>query len=213
MTVKTIEKATLAIAAAVLVIAVVGYSTLTSPVAAQTATSTTASSGVLPSDTQTSSRMAGIRAMHNGALRQGGPMMSGGRAFAQNQVNVSVGQTFTITITQGEYYIAGTPVINGTASGTLTFRVTGKLASGYTLSLSSGSVTVAGTTYAITSGTAQMNHGASGISGQGATSPTGQFILRAGAWGSFVGSTGLVFLDLQAGSSEYLVGLTGSLHS
>jgi hypothetical protein len=89
--------------------------------------------------------------------------------------------------------------------------VTGKLTAGCTLSLTSGSVTIGSTAYTVTSGTAQMDRGALGITGQGVTSPTGQFILRATARGSFAGSTGSVSLDLQSGSSEYLVSLTGSV--
>jgi hypothetical protein len=89
--------------------------------------------------------------------------------------------------------------------------VTGNLTEGYTLSLTSGSVTVAATTYTITSGTAQMNRGASSMTGQGTTSPTGEFILQATAHGSFVGSTAQVSLDLQSGSSEYIVSLTGTI--
>ena len=131
--------------------------------------------------------------------------------FSQSQVNIPVGQAITITSTQGRYFVVGTPSDNGTASGTLTFTVTGKLSGGYTLSLTSGSVTIGSTTYTIASGTAQMDRGASSITGQGATSPTGQFILRATARGSFAGSTGSVSLDLQSGSSEYLVSLAGSI--
>lgn len=137
-------------------------------------------------------------------------MGPGGRWSGQNQVNVVVGQTITLTSTSGKYFVVGTPKTNGTASGTLTFTVTGKLSEGYTLSVTSGSLTVAGTTYSVSSGTAQMNGGASGIEGQGSTSPTGQFLLHATARGSFVGSSALVSLDLQSGSSEYLVSLTCS---
>ena len=122
-----------------------------------------------------------------------------------------MGQTFTITSTSGKYFVVGSKT-NGTASGTLSFTVTGKLAGGYTLSLKSGSLTVAGTTYTVSSGTAQMDRGASGVVGQGSTSQSGQFLLRAMAHGSFVGTTtGLVSIDLQSGSSEYLVLLSGSI--
>jgi hypothetical protein len=150
--------------------------------------------------------------MVGGAFRQGG-MMFGGRSMAQSQVNISVGQSFTITSTAGKYYVVGTPSKNGTASGTLTFTVTGKLSAGYTLSIKSGGLSVAGTTYTVSSGTAQMGRDASSIVGQGATNPTGTFLLRASAHGSFVGSTGTVSLDLQSGSSEYLVLLSGSISS
>ena len=205
MTTNTVQKATLAIAATVLVLVVVGYFAMAPPVAAQTSTNTSTSS----SGSQTNVQWTGMPA--RGAFRQG-PMFGGGQ-FAQSQPNVSVGQTFTITSSAGKYYVAGTPSTNGTASGTLTFTVTGKLAAGYTLSVKSGSLTVAGTTYTVTSGTAQMGRDAATIVGQGATNPTGTFLLRASAHGSFVGSTGTVSLDLQSGSSEYLVFLSGSISS
>jgi hypothetical protein len=235
MTANTVQKATLAIAAAVLAITVAGYMALASPAAAQTSTSTSTSSTWVPPGWTT-----GFPPYYGGPFGQGWttsappyggpfgygpPMMRGwaggfpgyggpfgwGPPFAQSQVSLSVGQTITITSTSGNYYVVGTPSKNGTASGTLTFKVTGKLYSGYTLSITGGSVTMAGTPYAITSGTAQLI--GFGIMGQGATSPTGQFILHAMAYGSFTGSTGQVYLDLQAGSSEYLVYLTGSVTS
>lgn len=206
MTTNTVQKATLAIAATVIALVVVGYVALAPSVAAQTPTSTTTSSW-------SQARTQGLGWMAGGAFHKRGEMMFGAQALAQSQVNVSVGQAFTMTSTTGRYYVTGTPSDNGTASGSLTFTVTGKLSAGYTLSIGSGSLTVAGTTYTVSSGTAQMGRGASDIVGQGATNPTGQFILRAGAHGSFVGSTGLVSLDLQSGSSEYLVFLAGSISS
>jgi hypothetical protein len=139
--------------------------------------------------------------------------MRGGYGFGQQEANISVGQTFTLKSSQGRYTVVGNPSDNGTASGTLTFTVTSKLSGGFTLSVTSGSVTVAGATYTITSASAQMNRAASEITGQGSTSPSGQFLLQARASGSFVGSTGQVSLDLQSGSSEYLVTLTGSIQS
>ena len=148
--------------------------------------------------------------MNGRALGNGGGMLG---ALAQSQPSLTVGQTFTITSTAGEYFVAGTPSTNGTASGALTFTVTGKLTGGYTLSITSGSLTVAGTTYSVTSGSAQMGPNAAAVVGQGATNPTGTFLLRAGAHGSFAGTTGTVSLDLQAGSSEYLVFLAGTISS
>jgi hypothetical protein len=211
----TAQKTTLAIAAAVTVLAVLGYAMLASPVAAQTTTNTTSSSTTPQAGMRSSGMPISSHAKHGGGVfQQGGPAVGPrARILLQNQVNISVGQTFTITSTQGEYFVPGSRSSNGTASGTVTFSVTGKLSAGYTLSLTSGSVTVAGTTYTITSGTAQMNRVASGVVGQGVTSPTGEFLLRATAHGSFVGSTGLVSLDLKAGSSEYLVILAGNIQS
>ena len=210
----TRQKTTLAIVAALVVIAVFGYVMLASPVAAQTATSTASSSTASQTTGQQRGQMTAPRS-RGGPFQQSWPNPNGARVrqLEQNQVNISVGQTFTITSTQGKYFVPGSTSANGTASGTVTFTVTGKLSEGYTLSLTGGSITVAGTTYTISSGTAQMNRGASGITGQGVTTPTGDFLLRAAARGTFVGSIGLVSIDLQSGSSEYLVILAGSIQS
>jgi hypothetical protein len=108
--------------------------------------------------------------------------------------------------------VVGSASDNGTASGTITFTVTGSLTAGDTLSIS-GTVVVAGTTYTISSGSAEMNPSASAVSGQGATTPTGEFLLQASAHGSFVGSNGQVSLDLSNGTTEYLVSLTGAVTS
>ncbi len=204
MKTNTVQKATLAIAATALVLVVVGFFAVAPAVAAQTSPNTTTST----TGTQSQSRSGGLM---GGAMGHG--RMIGGAGFAANQVNISVGQTFTITSTAGKYILSSNHSTNGTASGSLTFAVTGKMAAGYTLSIKSGSLTVAGTTYTVTSGTAQMGRDAAGIVGQGSTNPTGTFLLRAGAHGSFVGSTGTVTLDLQTGSSEYLVLLAGNISS
>ena len=49
------------------------------------------------------------------------------------------------------------------------------------------------------------------ISGQGTTSPTGQFIVRAVAHGTFVGSSASVSLDFTNGTTEYQVILNGGV--
>ncbi len=207
-----VSKVPLIAVAAIIGIIALGY-TLVSAVEAQTPTSTSSSSAELPAKIQSFGWTAGGPAAF-GSYREGWHEARGGFNFPQSQVNVAVGQTFTVTSTQGMYFVVGTPSNNGTASGTLTFTVTGKLSSGYILSLSSGSLTVAGTTYAVSSGAAQMNRGATGITGSGATTnPTGQFLFRTTARGTFVGSTARLSLDLQSGSSEYLVYLSGSVHS
>jgi hypothetical protein len=107
----------------------------------------------------------------------------------------------------------GTPSDNGTASGTITFTVTSNLAEGYTLSITSGSLVVGGTTYTISSGTAQTGRSADVVSGQGTTTPTGQFLLQGLARGSFAGTTGQLHVDFKAGSTEYVVNLTGMVQS
>jgi len=143
---------------------------------------------------------------------QGGGWMMGGPGFGQPQTraDVSVGQTISFTSTSGQYVVVGHKGENGTASGSITFTVTGNLTQGYTLSIS-GKVVVGSTTYTISSGSGQMSPSAATISGQGATSPTGAFILQGTSRGSFVGTTASVSLDLQSGSTEYVVVLNGSV--
>lgn len=138
-----------------------------------------------------------------------GPMRTG-PGYSQSRANFTVGQTITITSTQGMFRAIGSKV-NGTASGTLTFSVSGKLARGYVLSITGGSIEVAGTMYTISSGSAQMGPFAASIAGQGVTT-AGTFLLSAQAHGSFAGpSTAFVSLDLSAGSTEYAVALTGAI--
>jgi len=127
--------------------------------------------------------------------------------------NLTTGQTITMTSSGGSYYVVGTPSSNGTASGTVTFTVTSRLSQGYTLSITSGSIVVGGTTYTISSGAAQTGPSAEVISGQGTTTPTGQFLLRGDARGTFAGTSSQLFLDFNAGSTEYAVTLTGTVQS
>jgi hypothetical protein len=136
-----------------------------------------------------------------------------GRSDLQNTVNMTVGQTITITSSQGTYHEVGSPSNNGTASGTVTFTVTSKLAEGYTLSISGGSLVVGGTTYTISSGSAQTGTFAETITGQGTTTPAGQFLLQGYARGSFAGTSGTLLLDFKAGSTEYAVALSGAIQS
>jgi len=54
--------------------------------------------------------------------------------------------------------------------------------------------------------------GGSGIQGQGATSSSGSFILRASARGDFSGTTtGTVSVDFSNGTTEYAVFLTTTI--
>ncbi|MGA2665834.1 MAG: hypothetical protein ABSF83_12920 [Nitrososphaerales archaeon] len=129
---------------------------------------------------------------------------------AQSRADVAVGQSITFTSTSGQYGALGSTTNNGTASGSIVFTVSGNLTEGYTLSIG-GSVVIGSTTYTISSGSAQMSPSASTISGQGATSPTGAFILQGTARGSFVGSTATISLDLKSGTTEYVVYLNGTV--
>jgi hypothetical protein len=135
----------------------------------------------------------------------------GGRGQAQ-ATTFTTGQTITLTSTAGSYFVAGTQgKTNGTASGTLTFTVGGKLTAGYILSVG-GTITVNGTTYNVSSGSAVMGPGGANIQGEGATSSSGSYIVRATARGDFSGTTtATVSLDFSNGTTEYVVSLTSTI--
>jgi hypothetical protein len=133
---------------------------------------------------------------------------------------LKVGQVINITSTQGHFKVVGDKSENGTASGTMTFTVTGKFVMGYTLSITAGSLDVNGTTYAISSGSAQTGHFAHRMVGQGTTTTvgttagtaaSGAFLMRATARGTFGGENATMSLDLQSGTTEYAIFLVGTI--
>ncbi len=146
----------------------------------------------------------------------GGPLGGfGGGNWQQPQqqvTTIATGTTITITSTQGQFSVVGNSGENGTASATLTYTVDSDLSSGYVLTLSSGTITVNGTTYTISSGTAQMNLSANCIQGQGTASSNSTFTIRASASGNFSGNVSArAGLDFKTGSTEYAVFLTGTI--
>lgn len=131
---------------------------------------------------------------------------------------LSVGQTVTINSTAGHYRVVGDKSENGTASGSITFTVTGKFAEGYTLSITSGVLNVNGTSYGIASGSSETGPYAHHMVGQGAAvgptaSTSGAFLMRATARGSFGGEYATMSLDLQTGKTEYVISLVGTIQS
>jgi hypothetical protein len=132
---------------------------------------------------------------------------------------LTVGQVINITSTQGHFRVVGDKSENGTASGTVAFTVTGKFADGYSLSITTGSLDVNGTTYAISSGSAQTGHYAHLMVGQGTAAKvgtasgtaSGAFLMRATARGTFGGEFATMSLDLQSGTTEYAVSLVGTI--
>jgi len=129
------------------------------------------------------------------------------RSPQETEANLTAGQTIDLTSTQGTYTVVGNSSETGTASGTLTFNVTGSLARGYVLSLTSGSIVVNGTTYTITSGSAQTGTDAQRLTGQGETSPSGDFLISASASGNFGGTTAHAQIDFSNGTTEYEISL------
>jgi len=144
---------------------------------------------------------------------QGGvpPSRGGGGQGPPTPVTVSNGQVITLTSTKGEFRVVGNHNKNGTASGTLTFTVAGKLSGGYIVTIG-GSINVNGTTYTISSGSGRMSPFANSISGQGTTSSGGTYLLDAAAHGDFTGSsTANAGLDFSNGTTEYAVTLVGTI--
>lgn len=220
---KTAAAATVALGVVAVMLA---YSAFVTPASAQTAATSSTSSSTATSSASSTTTGAppgqgpwggfggpgqgpGGRGQAFQAMFQGGPARGG--QGQQAAANLTVGQTITVTSTQGTYYVVGSSGSNGTASGTVTFTVTGKLTGGYTLSISSGSLTIAGTTYKVSSGSAQMDRGAQTLTGQGTTTPSGEFLIQASARGTFAGTSANVSLDLSSGTTEYLVNLVGTI--
>ncbi len=121
-----------------------------------------------------------------------------------HRVNLSVGQTITITSVAGGFRQVGDSSVNGTASGTLTLRVSGAFAGGYALSVTGGTLTVGGTTYTVSSGSAELGRYGIHMQGQGQAGTSGQFLFDVRNLGKF-GNTdyGVLRVDLTNGSSEF----------
>jgi hypothetical protein len=144
----------------------------------------------------------------------GSPMGQFGppRFQSQNQVSIATGTSIAITSTSGEFRVFGSPTTNGTANATMTFSVSSQLSRGYVLTLTGGTITINGTAYTVSSGTAQMNRAANAISGQGTTSSNGAFEVQARAYGDFTGTTtAQIALDIKIGSTDYAILLSGTI--
>ena len=123
---------------------------------------------------------------------------------------LTVGQTITFTSTSGVWHVlpsaTATGTKSGTAAGTMTLTVTGVYAGGYSLSLTSGSVSINGTTYAFGTGSAVMGPHQAHLVGQGALAAAtpGSFLFAAGAHANFHGQTyNTLRLDVKANGEEY----------
>jgi hypothetical protein len=125
-------------------------------------------------------------------------------AYSGSQkIQLTPGETITLTSVAGGYWVVGQPSSNGTASGTMTLQVTGALKAGYTISVTGGSFNINGTTYTISGGSAELGpHGRSMV-GQGQAGGA-QFLFIDRNLGKF-GSTnyGVLRVDLQDGSSQF----------
>lgn len=164
--------------------------------------------------------MSGALAPVFAATQQASSATSPAPASTTTIPGLTVGQVFTIASTQGHFHVVGDKSENGTASGTMTFTVTGKFAGGYDLSITTGSLDVNGTTYAVSSGSAESGPYAHHMVGQGTTAlvgtasanaTSGAFLMRATARGTFGGEYATMSVDLQSGTTEYAISLVGTI--
>ncbi len=127
------------------------------------------------------------------------------------QIGLTSGQTITLTSVAGGYWAAGDRSTNGTASGSMTLQVSGGLAGGYILTVTGGSFDINGTTYRISSGSAELGPRGLYIIGSGQAG-TAQFLFLDRNLGKF-GSTncGVLRVDLKDGSSEFAARLLATI--
>jgi len=125
-------------------------------------------------------------------------------AYSPSQrIQLTDGQTITLTSVAGGYWVVGDRASNGTASGSMTLQVSGSLTGGYILSVTGGSFNIDSTTYAISSGSAQLGPHGVYMVGNGQAG-TAQFLFLDRNLGKF-GSTnyGVLRVDLKDGTSEF----------
>lgn len=119
------------------------------------------------------------------------------------KIQLSVGQTITLTSVAGGYWVVGDRAVNGTASGSMTLQVTGAFKGGYALSVTGGSFSINGTTYTVSGGSAELGPYGIHMVGQG-QSGTAQFLFTNRSLGKFGSTTyAILRVDLQNGSSEF----------
>lgn len=124
-----------------------------------------------------------------------------------HRIQLSVGENVILTSVAGGYWVVGDRASNGTASGTMTLQVTGALAGGYSISVSGGTLNINGTTYTVSSGSAELTPNGRSMVGQGQAGSS-QFLFLDRDLGKF-GSTGygVLRVDLKDGSSELIARL------
>jgi hypothetical protein len=129
-------------------------------------------------------------------------------AYMNSQtIQLSNGQTITLTSVAGGYWVIGNRDVNGTASGSLAFQVSSALTGGYVLTVTGGSLTINGSTYAVSSGSAMLGPHGVYVVGNGQAG-NAQFLFLDRDLGRF-GSTnyGVLRVDLKDGASEFGVRL------
>ena len=134
-------------------------------------------------------------------------LLQSSQSAAPQETQLSTGQTITLTSVAGGYWVVGDRAVNGTASGSMTLTVSGALKGGYIITVSGGSFNINGTTYTVTSGSAELGPHKVHMVGQGQAGAA-EFLFQDRSLGKF-GSTsyGVLRVDLKDGSSEFVARL------
>ncbi len=132
-----------------------------------------------------------------------GQLLQRSAHLGSQEIQLTAGKTITLTSVTGGYWVVGGRDVNGTATGTVTLQVSGGLKSGYILAVTGGSFTINGTTYTISSGSAELGPRGLYMVGNGQAG-TAQFLFLDRDLGRF-GSTnyGVLRVDLKDGTSEF----------
>ncbi len=119
------------------------------------------------------------------------------------RIQLSQGQTITLTSVAGGYWVVGERNSNGTASGSLGLQVSGSLTGGYVLNVTGGSLNINGTTYTISGGSGVLGPYGAYMVGHGQAG-SAQFLVLDRGLGKFGSSNyGILRVDLKDGSSEF----------
>lgn len=124
-------------------------------------------------------------------------------SISSQKIQLTVGQTITLTSVAGGWWVVGDRAVNGSASGTIILQVSGALTGGYIISVTGGSLDINGTTYTISGGSAELGPYGVHMVGQGQAGSS-QFLFLDRNLGKF-GNTdyGVLRIDLKNGTSEF----------
>ncbi len=123
----------------------------------------------------------------------------------KDRLDLKVGQTITISTVAGKYRAAGNANETGTATASLTLKVTGAFKHGYALSITGGTITLGNTSYTVTGGSAELGPYGRHMVGQGTGDNGAQFLFHGRGVGNFNGNEyAILRVDFSSGSAEYL---------
>ncbi len=140
------------------------------------------------------------------------PSVASAQGSTANVNGVAVGKSFTLTSIEGGYRVVGDASQNGTATGSLNLSETGTFRGGYTLAVSSGTLSFAGQSFQIGSGSAEMGPRLRHAVGQAqvvsASISSAVLLFGIHSLGNFGGNrNAVVQMDLKSGTTEYIVRL------